>query len=77
MKEDVKYSGDISLDHMDGFYRSGETAHCRVLLRRDGRPLAGAKARLRAYGGDITVGIQPEPIAYIISRFCRPNCEIK
>ena len=45
-KEMVRYSGDISLDHADGYYRSGETAKCRVLLRRDGRPLAGMKARL-------------------------------
>ncbi|MBE6387477.1 MAG: acetylxylan esterase [Lentisphaerae bacterium] len=42
----AKYSGDISLDKKDGFYKSGETATCQVLLKKDGTPLKGVKARL-------------------------------
>lgn len=41
-----KYSADISLDKSDGFYKSGETASCNVLLKKDGTPLNGVKARL-------------------------------
>ncbi len=41
-----KYSGEISLDKADGYYKSGETAVCTVLLKKDGVPLNGAKARL-------------------------------
>ena len=41
-----QYGGTVSLDHKDGFYKSGETAVCRVTLTRDGKPLKGAKARL-------------------------------
>ena len=37
------YSGKISLDHPDGFYRSGETATCTVQLFKDGKPLVGEK----------------------------------
>jgi len=43
---DGRYSGVVSLDHADGFYQTGETAICRVLLRRGGEALSGAKARL-------------------------------
>ena len=42
----AKYSADISLDKKDGFYKSGETAVCSVLLKKDGAPLSGTKARL-------------------------------
>ena len=42
----AQYSGDISLDKKDGFYKSGETATCKVLLKKDGKPLSGTKARL-------------------------------
>ena len=31
-----KYGGTVELDHPDGFYRSGETVHCKVLLTKDG-----------------------------------------
>ena len=41
-----RYDGEIALDKADGIYRSGETAKCRVLLRKDGKALSGAKARL-------------------------------
>ncbi len=41
-----KYDAEIDLDKQDGIYRVGETAVCRVLLRKDGKPLKGAKARL-------------------------------
>ena len=41
-----KYSADISLDKSDGFYKSGETAVCSVLLKKDNTPLNGVKARL-------------------------------
>ena len=42
----AKYGAEISLDKQDGFYKSGETAVCRVLLKKDGVPLSGGKARL-------------------------------
>ena len=42
----AKYSADISLDKKDGYYKSGETAICRVLLKKDGVPLKDTKARL-------------------------------
>ena len=41
-----KYGGTVELDHPGGFYRSGETVHCKVLLTKDGKALKGAKARL-------------------------------
>ena len=41
-----KYDADISLDKEDGIYDVGDTVVCRVLLRKDGKPLKGAKARL-------------------------------
>lgn len=41
-----KYSADISLDKADGYYKSGETAVCSVLLKKNKAPLKGAKARL-------------------------------
>ena len=41
-----KYDAAIDLDKENGIYRVGETAVCRVLLRKDGVPLKGAKARL-------------------------------
>ena len=41
-----KYGGTVELDHPDGFYRSGETVNCRVLLTKDGKALKGVKARL-------------------------------
>ena len=41
-----KYDAKIDLDKKDGIYRVGETAVCRVLLRKDGKPLKGAAARL-------------------------------
>ncbi|MBQ6353295.1 MAG: acetylxylan esterase, partial [Lentisphaeria bacterium] len=40
------YTGEIALDKADGIYRSGETAKCRVLLKKDGKALSGVKARL-------------------------------
>ena len=40
------YDAEIALDHEDGIYRVGETATCRVLIRKDGVPLRGARARL-------------------------------
>ena len=42
----AKYTGEVSLDKKDGFYRCGETASCTVMLKKDGKPLTGAKARL-------------------------------
>ena len=42
----AKYSADISLDKADGYYKSGETAVCSVLLKKDGVPLNNTKARL-------------------------------
>ena len=41
-----KYSADISLDKADGYYKSGDTAVCTVLLKKDNIPLNGVKARL-------------------------------
>ena len=40
------YGGRISLDKKDGFYKSGDTAVCRVTLTKDGKPLKGVKARM-------------------------------
>ena len=40
------YSGDISLDKPDGFYKIGETVTCRVKLTNDGEPLVGQRARM-------------------------------
>ena len=40
------YTAEIALDHVDGIYRSGETAVCRVLLIKDGKPLKDVPARL-------------------------------
>ena len=40
-----KYGGTIELDKAAGFYKSGETARCRVLLTKDGKPLKGTRAR--------------------------------
>ena len=42
----AKYSAEISLDKADGIYKTGDTAVCRVLLKKDGQPIKGAKARL-------------------------------
>ena len=42
----AKYGGRIYLDKADGFYKSGETATCKVLLTKDGKPLKGVKARM-------------------------------
>ena len=36
----------IGMDHADGYYRTGETAICRVTLCQDGKPLVGTKARM-------------------------------
>jgi cephalosporin-C deacetylase-like acetyl esterase len=41
-----KYDGTVELDHPDGFYKSGETVHCKVLLKKYGKALKGARARL-------------------------------
>ena len=41
----AKYGGRIELDKADGYYKSGETATCKVLLTKDGKPLNGVKAR--------------------------------
>ena len=41
-----EYGGRIELDHKDAFYKSGETAVCRVTLTKSGKPLKGVKARL-------------------------------
>ena len=43
----AKYGGKIDLDKADGFYKSGETATCKVLLTKDGKPLS---FRLITYG---------------------------
>ena len=40
-----QYGGKIDLDKADGFYKSGETARCKVLLTKDGKALKGTKAR--------------------------------
>ncbi len=40
-----RYGGKIDLDKADGFYKSGETATCKVLLTKDNKPLKGVKAR--------------------------------
>ena len=40
-----EYGGKVTLDHEDGYYKSGETAVCRVTLTRHGKPLKGVKAR--------------------------------
>ena len=37
------YTGKITLDKPDGFYKSGETATCTVQLFKDGKPLVGEK----------------------------------
>ena len=42
----ARYSADISLDKADGFYKCGETATCRILLKKSGVPLKDTKARL-------------------------------
>ena len=42
----AKYSAEISLDKENGVYRTGDTVVCRVLLKKDGQPIKGAKARL-------------------------------
>jgi len=42
----ARYSGEISLDKEDGIYKSGDTAVCRVLLKKDGKPLKDVQARL-------------------------------
>ncbi len=36
----------IGMDHADGYYRTGETAVCRVTLCEDGKPLEGTRARM-------------------------------
>ena len=41
-----KYDGSVELDRPDGFYKSGETVHCKVLLKKNGKPLKGVRARL-------------------------------
>ena len=41
-----KYGGRIYLDKAEGFYKSGETATCKVTLTKDGKPLKGTKARM-------------------------------
>jgi len=41
-----KYDAEIDVDNENGIYRVGETAVCRVMLRKDGNPLKGAPARL-------------------------------
>ena len=40
-----RYGGKIDLDKADGFYKSGETATCKVLLTKDNKPLEGVRAR--------------------------------
>ena len=40
------YTSKIALDKPDGIYKSGETAVCRILLQKDGKPLRDVKARL-------------------------------
>ena len=42
----AKYGGRIYLDKADGFYKSGETATCKVTLTKDGKVLKGVKARM-------------------------------
>ena len=42
----ARYGAEISLDKKDGFYKCGETAVCRVLLKKSGVPLKDTKARL-------------------------------
>ena len=37
------YTGKITLDKPDGFYKSGETATCTVRFFKDGKPLVGEK----------------------------------
>ena len=37
------YTGKITLDKPDGFYKSGETATCTVQFFKDGKPLKGEK----------------------------------
>ena len=37
------YTGKITLDKPDGFYKSGETATCTVQFFKDGKPLVGEK----------------------------------
>jgi len=41
-----EYTGKISLDRADGFYKSGDSCVCKVALYKDGVPLAGPRARL-------------------------------
>ncbi len=41
-----EYTGKISLDRADGFYKSGENCVCKIALYKDGVPLTGARARL-------------------------------
>ena len=41
-----RYDGTVELDHPDGFYKSGETVHCKVLLTKSGQALKGVRARL-------------------------------
>jgi cephalosporin-C deacetylase-like acetyl esterase len=41
-----EYTGKISLDRADGFYKSGENCVCKIALYKDGVPLSGARARL-------------------------------
>ena len=42
----IRYDGRIELDREDGYYRSGETATCRVTLRKNRKPLKGVRARM-------------------------------
>ena len=42
----IRYDGQIELDREDGYYKSGETAVCRVTLRKNRKPLKGVRARM-------------------------------
>ena len=39
----------IEMSHPDGYYKTGETAVCRITLCEDGKPLSGTKARVITY----------------------------
>ena len=40
------FKADISLNKTDGFYKCGEKAVCKILIKKDGKPLAGDTLRV-------------------------------
>ena len=55
MEKRTRYDGRIELDREDGYYKSGETAVCRVTLRKNRKALKGVRARMTLKWERITV----------------------